>query len=127
MIHHPGLHALEYFREIQKAKIVLGTYHYDLERYYTKRTVYGGASGRMMMTRYIPGMEKDFENHENIVWFHSIEEGLELIEYYLKNNEEREKIAKQTRDHFVKNHSWKARLRDFEGVMKRLKEEFNGW
>jgi len=124
---HSYLYAFDYIDTFRKAKIVLGINHFDFERYYTKRTIYGGASGRMLITRYIPEMEKDFENHVNMVWFHSIDEALELIEYYLNNDEEREKIAKQTKEYFLKNHSWQARLRDFEGVMKRLKGVFNEW
>jgi len=114
----PGvMDSLPYFREIQRAKIVLGTYHDNLERRYSKRTVYGGASGRLFMTRYIPKMEEDFKNHENIVWFRSVDEGLELIDHYMSHDDEREKVAARTRAHFVANHDWAARLRDFERVV----------
>ena len=119
----PGLRYVDYFREMQKAKIVLGTYHDNLERRYSKRTVYGGASGRLFMTRYIPGMELDFNRGEkNMVWFETVAEGLDLIRYYLDNSEEREAIAVKQRAHFVKHHSWEARLRDFERLVPELLE-----
>ena len=118
--HHPGLQGLEYFREMQKAKIILGTYHLDLERYYTKRTVYGGASGRLYIVRYIPGMENDFTTLENIVWFRTVDGGIRMIDFYLNNPKKREQVAAQQRCHFVRNHSWEARLRDFEKVIGRL-------
>jgi hypothetical protein len=116
----PGLKGVDYFRDMQQAKIILGTYHDDLERRYSKRTVYGGASGRLFMTRYIPEMEKDFTNYENIVWFKTLEEAFKLVDFYLKNGDKREKIAKQQRSHFIKYHSWEARLRDFEKIVRRL-------
>lgn len=117
----PGVtDGLGYFREMQRARIVLGTYHDDLERRYSKRTVYGGASGRLFMTRYIPKMEMDFKNHENIVWFRSVDEGLELIDHYMSHDDEREKVAAQTRAHFVAYHDWAARLREFERLVPKI-------
>jgi hypothetical protein len=112
--------SVPYFRDMQRAKIILGTYHDDLERRYSKRTIYGGASGRLFMTRYITKMEKDFTNHVNIVWFHTVNEGMDLIKYYLGNDKAREKVASQTREHFIKHHSWAARLRDFEKVVAEM-------
>lgn len=119
--HKPGVYGKPYFDEMQRAKIILGTYHFDLVRYYTKRTVFGGASGRLFMTRYIPKMEKDFTNHKNIVWFRKLEEGLELIDHYLKHDDEREKIAKQTREWFCEHHTWEARLREFENIVYQMR------
>ena len=114
----PYLDGMDYVKGFGKAKIALGMYHWDRIRYYTKRTIYSGASGRMLLTHYIPEMEKDFENHKHLVWFYSIEEGIDLIRYYLEHNEERERIAKKGRLHFIKNHSWQARLREFEEILK---------
>jgi len=116
----PYLHAEDYPLGFGQTKIALGMYHWDLERYYTKRTIYSGASGRLLITHYIPGMEKDFENGKNIVWFRTIEEGLDKIAYYLKHENEREKIAKCQREHFVKFHSWEPRLREFEKIVEKI-------
>jgi hypothetical protein len=121
----PGImDGLQYFREMQKAKIVLGTYHDDLERRYSKRTVYGGATGRLFMTRYIPNMQADFTDNENIVWFKTVDEAMDKINYYLKHDGKREAIARKQRKHFIRNHSWEARLKDFEKVCARIVGEF---
>jgi hypothetical protein len=112
-----GLHALEYFRAIQTAKVVLGTYHFDLERYYTKRSIYALCSGRMWATRYIPDMEKDFENGTNVIWFTDHNAGLELVKYYLEHDDEREWIAANGRKIAEEKHSWYARLKDFEKLL----------
>lgn len=108
-----------YFKAIQEARIILGTNHYDLDRYYIRRTLHSGVAGRLFITRYIPNMEKDFENHKNIVWFREMDEGLELIEYYLRHGTEREAIAKEQRKHFLNNHTWKNRLEEFEQYVYR--------
>jgi len=120
IVAHKYLDANEYPTAFGDAKIALGMYHWDLERYYTKRTIYSGASGRLLITFYIPGMEKDFENGKNIVWFKEIESGLSKIDYYLEHDKEREALAKAQREHFIKNHSWVPRLREFEKIVEKI-------
>lgn len=116
-----GLMDLAYFRDMQRAKIVLGFNHYDLKKYYTKRTIYSGTSGRLLVTKYIPGMELDgLKDGANVVWFRTVEEGLGKVAYYLEHDDERERIAKAQRTYFIKHHSWEARLRMFEGVVKKV-------
>jgi hypothetical protein len=108
----------EFYPLFGKAKIVLGMNHWNLDRYYTRRVVYGGGSGRLLIHYYIPGMEKDgFKNGENIVWFETPKEGLEKIEYYLKHDQEREKIAKQQTLFFAANHGWIPRLLQFDKIL----------
>jgi len=118
--HRPYAHGRAYPKALRSAKILLNMYHWDLHRYYTKRTVFSGASGRLLICKYIPGMERDFTNGRNIVWFKTPSEGLKKIEYYLKHEWEREWVANMQRSHFVKNHSWEARLREFEKIVERV-------
>jgi spore maturation protein CgeB len=63
-------------------------------------------------------MEDDFENKKHLCWFHTIEEGLELIDYYLKHDEEREKIAWEGWRHACKHFTFRERLRDFEADLR---------
>lgn len=121
--HKPYLHGEEYPKVFKNVKIALGMYHADLYRYYTKRTIFSGASGRLLITHHIPGMFEDFENHKNIVWYYTPEEGLKLIQRYLNDDAAREEIAKNQREHFVKHHSWEARFRQFENL---LTDRFTG-
>lgn len=117
---HVTVRGKKYFQAMQEARIILGTNHVELRRYYTKRIIYGGASGRLYMTRYIPGMEDDFENGKNMVWFDTVDEGLEMVDYYLRNDNEREELAMRQREHFVKHHSWEARLRELEKISEEM-------
>ena len=112
---HPN--TFTYFRQMQRARIVVGYNHLLFRHYYTKRTVLGGASGRLLVTKYIPGMEKHFTNHRDIVWFKSNDEGLELIDHYLAARNELENIAARQRKRFEQLHSWEARLRRFEELV----------
>lgn len=103
-----------YFPALQRAKIILGCNQYQLGQYYTRRTVHALASGRMFLTRWIPGMDNDFENHKHLVWFKTVDEAVELMRYYLLNNEKRKEIGREGRVLAMNKFTWEARLRDFE-------------
>lgn len=98
-----------YAKELRKAIVNLGINHYDITRYYNRRLFESVASGRMHLTYYIPGMEKHFKNKNHLVWFRTVDECVQQISYYLKNYKERELIAKNGREFFIKYHSWPVR------------------
>ena len=50
-------------------------------------------AGGFLITNYQKDMEKHFKNKKDLVWYHSPEELMQLIGYYLTHNEERETIA----------------------------------
>jgi len=110
------------FKILRGARIVLGCCQYPhIPRFYTRRLIHNGASGRLVVTRYVEGMEKDFgESGKIIVWFKTVEEGIDKIRYYLEHKKERETVAARCKAHFVKHHSWEARLRDFEKIVERI-------
>lgn len=110
----------DYIQEFGRTKLTLGMYHWDLERYYTKRTIYSIASGRPYIVHYIPGMEKDFINKKHLAWFHTPEECMRLIDYYLSNITDRLLMGQEGREHAVAHHSWQARLNDFEAIVERF-------
>lgn len=107
-----------YAKELRKAIVNLGINHYDVTRYYNRRLFESVASGRLHLTYYIPGMEKHFRNKEHLVWFKSVDEGIKEIKYYLKNYKERERIAKNGRDFFIKHHSWPVRSKQLLRLLK---------
>jgi glycosyltransferase involved in cell wall biosynthesis len=115
----PYLNAVEYFREFGKTKLALGCYHADLYRYYTKRSIYALASGTPYVVRYIPGMEHDFENENHLVWWNSVDVALEKIDWLLNDISARNTIGENARRIAVENHSWEARLREFENIVER--------
>jgi hypothetical protein len=110
----PHLSHPKYFPAFQTAKIVLNVNHLDLERYYTRRTIHCGASGRMYLLKYIPGMENDFENHKHLVWVKTPDQAVEQVDRYLLEKKEREEIASAGRALFLEKHTWQARLKEFE-------------
>ena len=115
----PYLYGQNFYDAFTKAKIILGSNHWDLYRYYTRRTVYALASGRMYLVRYIPGMEKDFLNHTHLVWFKEIEEGIDAIRYYLNHGDQAEQIGQAGREKALEMFSWRSMQLQFELIASR--------
>ena len=82
----------------KKSKIGLnmitgGEFNYNLQ--FSVRMYQVMGSGCFLLTEYIPGIEELFIPGKHLDIFHTKEEMLEKIDYYLKNEDEREKRAKQ--------------------------------
>jgi len=103
---------------MREAKIVLGTSVYPKHKLYMRRLFRSVASGRMTIMEKTPGMEEDFENGRHFSWFETVDDCLDLIRYYLDHDEEREKVARQGRRHFVENHTFKNRLVEFVEIVR---------
>jgi hypothetical protein len=106
---------------MRQAKITLNVNHFpEFRQAYTRRTIRSLFARRCHITLYIPGMEQDFTNHEHLVWFHSVEEGLELIQKYLKDDTARERIAQAGWQRACERFTFKERLQDFERDLRRF-------
>jgi hypothetical protein len=110
----------QYAKELRKAHINLGINHYSVMRYYNRRLFECVASGKLHITHYVPGMEKHFKNRKHLVWFQTPQQAFEQIQYYLNNPEEREQIAKQGRDFFIKHHSWPVRAKQLANIIRKM-------
>ena len=86
----------EQYREIcGGAGIVLGCdgFSHTCEGYFSNRTWLTLGCRGFLLTNYTPGLEQFFENHRQLVWYHSIDECLELIEHYRSRPDQRARIA----------------------------------
>lgn len=105
---------------MRNAKITLNLNHFPSFRHaYTRRTIRSIFARRCHITLYIPGMEDHFENHKHLVWFHKINEGINLIEHYLKDDEAREKIAWEGWKHACRHFTFRHRLDGFSRDMRK--------
>lgn len=103
----------DYPRVCRGAKIVLGRdWTVTCEWYFSNRTWFTLGCGGFLVTNHVPGLEDLFQNHRELVWYHSTEECLELIDHYLKRPDERARIAEtgrayvlahRTHDHFARD------------------------
>ena len=96
-----------YAKICSSAKIILGVDLTDrVEGYFSNRTWITLGCGGFLLTRYVPGLENIFVNKEHLVWYHSIDECLNLISYYLKNETERQRIQENGYQFVHKNYTF---------------------
>lgn len=73
------------------------------------RTFESTGCGALLMTNYTPNLEKLFKVGEEIVVYRNPDELMSLIEHFLKNNDERQKIAALGKLRSENYHSYDAR------------------
>ena len=90
----------------------------------TRRIFEGMAAGRMVLTDRLGSQtrinELFIENHD-IVYYNNEEDCIEKLLYYCKNDEERERIAKNGREKVLANHTTAHRV-DFIIAMWQLRK-----
>ncbi len=109
-----------YAKVLRSAKTNIGTNHYDIQCYFDRRLFECMASGRVHITRYVPGMEKYFEHGKNIMWFRTIPQALNAITNMLRYPEKRELIAKNGRNLMLKEHSFDVRTVQLRDILFKI-------
>jgi hypothetical protein len=90
-----NIYPRDYAMICSAAKIVLGCdIRYDIECWFSNRTWITLGCGGFLLTNYVPGLETIFTRGVHLEWYRDIEECLELVDYYLKHEDERKKIAR---------------------------------
>jgi len=74
-------------------------------------------SGGFYMVEYMPELEEFFEIGKEIVCYHSKEELVDKIRFYLSHSEERERIRWAGYERALRDHTWQKR---FEDVFKSI-------
>jgi len=65
-----------------------------------------GTGGGMYLTTYNPDLAQHFHVGEEIICYHSREELVELVHYYLRHPDEARQIAARARERCLKEHRW---------------------
>ncbi len=94
---------------IAKAKILLAHDGPFLKGFTSVRIFRAINTGTFVLIKYFPGIENLFVNHKHIVWYHGNDEAINLIRYYLDNEEEREKIATQGKNYLSDMKGWRRK------------------
>ncbi|MCX8065909.1 MAG: glycosyltransferase [Candidatus Hydrogenedentes bacterium] len=109
----------EMARIYSRSKIVVNSaINYDLNM----RVFEALASGALLVTDPADSINELFEDGKEIVVYHSQDELLDKIKYYLENEDEREKIAQQGKEKVLKYHTYHHRV---EQIVKTIEENFN--
>lgn len=85
---------MSYFRRICGAKIALSiNATNDIRMYHSDRLINYLGCGAFVLAKAVPDSHLLFEDYKHLRYFSSNQECLELVDYYLKHEDEREKIA----------------------------------
>ena len=103
-------------------KIVVGDTlcpNFNYPSYWSDRVYETMGRGGFMIHPYIPGMEKEFTDKKNIVFYeyNNFDQLKELIDYYLEHDAEREAIRKAGHQLVKNNYTYKQR---WEFILKEL-------
>ena len=74
------------------------------------RTFDMGLSGTLMLCEHSPHLEEYYSPGEEFVAFDSLEDCAEKARFYMKNEQERKRIAEHYRDRTLKEHLWEHRF-----------------
>jgi len=97
------------------------TFNRSLDRDVNMRFFEAIASGRMLLTDYLPAQDEIAINGKHYISYSGARDLVKKVSYYLKNYDERERIALAGEKHIIENHTYKHRL------LKILKDfNFNG-
>jgi len=96
----PRIEGLDYFYAISGAKIGMSiNITNDVELYHSDRLINYIACGTFTLAKRVPKSELLFEDKKHLVYFDKAEEFFELADWYLKHNDESEKIASIGMEH----------------------------
>ena len=101
---------------IASSKIVLGINHYTenvIEGNWSNRVYRTMAAGSFLLYEKVKGMDLVFKDKEHLVCWRGTKNLIDLIEYYLVHEEEREAIAKQGQAYVLNTQSYDNRVGDF--------------
>jgi hypothetical protein len=96
------------------------SFNYNIADDINFRTFESTGAGSMLLTNYTPNIEKLFEINKEIVTYENVEEMLEKINFYLKNENEREKIAAAGYEKSKNYHSYDIRSEQFISIVEKL-------
>ena len=111
----------DYPKVCSAAKIMLNVNAVsDIDLCFSNRIWFTLGCGGFLLTHYVPNLEEMFENHKHLVWFRSVDECLELVDYYLKHEREREKIAQQGYHFVYQHHTFDHRVGELLQIIKEV-------
>ncbi len=110
---NPSVWGMDYYSAISNTKIALSiNINNNFPLYHSDRLINYLSCGAFTVASYVPKSELLFEDHKHLRYFHSNDECVELIKYYLKNENERKKISETGMDYVHKTFNCQRIARD---------------
>lgn len=106
---------------LQSHKVCIGHNFINDHGYWSIREYILRGYGAFMISPFVDGMSEEFR-YDNLPLYRNDEELFSLIDYYLKNDEEREKIRRDSFKYVWDNLNYNIRAKELVAI---LREEFN--
>ena len=104
----PRLHQRAIYR---RAKVALNVNNFNgVELYYSRRLLIAMASGIPVVATYVPGLEKEFDQEENLLWYESLDELVTHVQSFLHRRQAREFYARKAGELVRAEHLWRNRV-----------------
>lgn len=91
----------------------------DIEGYYSNRTFDIMASGGCCLMRYAKGAEKYFTHEENVMFYHTNEEAVEIVKFLIANPDVRNEIAMSGYNLAKKYHTFDYRAKELKQLIEK--------
>lgn len=103
------------------SKIALSISHFDIGRYFSDRLIRAMGCGCFTLSHHYRDIELDFKVGKHLETFKTYEELTEKIDYYLQNDEARNKIALAGCKHVHKNFTTENMVNDILRIYHKCK------
>ncbi len=117
-------HVSEFYSQ---SKIVFGASDFKYELYTSNRIFVAMSCQRAYLTNKFPGIERLFKNKEHLLWFENYSEVMDIADYYLKHDSERNRIAENAARITHAKHTYKERLKNIFDVIEGKTDKFYGF
>lgn len=115
---------IDMFKIFAQSKIVINRHtekigkHYESKYANNMRLYEATGMGAMLITDFKENLGELFKIGKEVETYNSLEELVEKINYYLKHDEEREKIARAGQERTLKDHTYEQRAKKLLEVIK---------
>jgi glycosyltransferase involved in cell wall biosynthesis len=105
-----------------RAKICISINNINAKRYTSDRLLNMMACGAFCLVHYYEDIETDFKNNEHVVYWKTIDELIDLIEYWLPEKEKRKNIGDNAASLMYGQYRWCNRIEEMCKIIKFNKE-----
>lgn len=110
---------LQMYQVLRQSKLTIN-HHGDVGPHANNLRLYEATGvGALLVTDWKPDIDELFEPGREIITYASVEECLELIRYYLDNDEERRTIARKGQERTLREHTYYRRMEELIDIIER--------
>jgi hypothetical protein len=109
----------EMYQILHNSKITLN-HHGDIPPYANNCRLYEATGvGTLLITDWKENLNEMFEPGKEVIAYHTADECIELVKYYLEHDKEREAIAKAGQERTLREHTYYNRMKELVDIVNK--------